>query len=448
MAADFNPTHNLTPITRRHFIQLSALSSAGLLAGCATNPVTGQSQLMLMSEASEIQVDKQHSPFQFSADYGTAQDTRLNTYISRTGKTIAARTHRPNMPYNFRAVNAPYVNAYAFPGGSIAVSRGILIKMEDEAELAALLGHELGHVNARHTAQQMSKGTLAQLILSGASIAAGTQGAVWGDLTSNLGGLGASVLLASYSRDNEREADSLGMAYAVKSGYSSEGMVGLMDILNNLNKGRSSSAAVLFSTHPMSSERYNTAVQQARGQYSSSRNMPRHRDRYMDHTAGLRAIAPAIEGMQKGEELMAKKNISGAEAQFRKALKIAPNDYAANVMMAKCLTAQKRHAEAERYAEKAKKLYPAEAQGYQLSSMSKMYQRKYSRALSDLNTYDRMLPGNPNTTFMKGVAYDGMGRRPEAAQLYRQYLSAPGHGANSPARPASLDAHPGRIPMV
>ena len=421
-----NPRHSIEPlnlITRRHFLHLAALSTAGVLAGCAVNPVTGQSQLMMMSPSDEIQIDKEKSPFQFSADYGAVQDNALNAYIDRTGKTLAARTHRPTMPYNFRAVNAPYVNAYAFPGGSIAVSRGILVKMENEAELAALLGHELGHVNARHTAQQMTKGTLTQLLLQVGSIAASTQGAAWGDLASNLGGLGATMFLASYSRDNEREADALGMAYAVKSGYSAEGMVGLMDILNNLNKGHSSSAAVLFSTHPMSSERYQRAVQQARSQYAAARSLPLYRERYMDHTARVRALAPAIEAMQKGQEAMAKKNISAAETHFHQALKQAPDDYAANVMMAKCLMAQKRSQEAQRYAEKAKRIYPSEAQSHHLSSVNNMLQRRYDRALTDLNTYDRLLPGNPGTTFLKGRAHEGLGRRPQAATLYRQYLS-------------------------
>ena len=107
------------------------------MSGCATNPVTGKQQLMLLSENQEIQIDKKNSPHQFSSDYGKVQDKALNMYINSTGKKMAARTHRTNMPYSFRAVNATYVNAYAFPGGSIAVTRGILLSLDNEAELAA-----------------------------------------------------------------------------------------------------------------------------------------------------------------------------------------------------------------------------------------------------------------------------------------------------------------------
>ncbi|MGD8540943.1 MAG: M48 family metalloprotease, partial [Desulfobacteraceae bacterium] len=134
-------------LSRRRFIRLSALAAGGLLTGCAVNPVTGRSQLMLVSEDQEIQLDRQNSPYQFSSDYGVVQDAALNRYIHQTGLKLAARTHRPQMPYSFRCVNATYVNAYAFPGGSIAATRGILLKLQNEAELAALLGHELGHVN-------------------------------------------------------------------------------------------------------------------------------------------------------------------------------------------------------------------------------------------------------------------------------------------------------------
>lgn len=121
MKTNYLDPADMTGLTRREFIWMSSLTAAGILTGCAINPVTGQSQLMLVSEDSEIQIDKKNSPRQFSVDYGTIQDNVLNNYIHQTGKKISSVTHRPNMPYSFRCVNASYVNAYAFPGGSIAV---------------------------------------------------------------------------------------------------------------------------------------------------------------------------------------------------------------------------------------------------------------------------------------------------------------------------------------
>ena len=154
---------------------------------------------MLVSEDTEIQIDKQYSPLQFSSDFGEAQDSQLNRYVSQIGNKMAAASHRPQMPYSFRVVNATYVNAYAFPGGSIAATRGIMLELDNEAELASLLGHELGHVNARHAAEQMSKGQLTQAVVGGVSVLVGTQSAALGDLAGQLGQISAGAKSTSFS---------------------------------------------------------------------------------------------------------------------------------------------------------------------------------------------------------------------------------------------------------
>jgi predicted Zn-dependent protease len=409
-------------MTRRDFLYLASMAAAGFMAGCATNPVTGKNQLMLVSEDQEIQIDKQYSPYQFSSDYGPVQDKALNDYINRTGKNMAAQTHRTQMPYHFQAVNATYVNAYAFPGGSIACTRGILLELDNEAELAALLGHELGHVNARHTAEQMSKGMLTQAVVSGISIIAGTQGAAYGNLASQLGQVGAGALLASYSRDNERQADALGMEYMVRSGYSSEGMVGLMDLLQSMGKHKPSAIELMFATHPMSAERYQTAVQTANTTYQSAKDKPLYRERYMDQTARLRAQKGAIEEMQNGEKEMFKKNFAAAESHFRQALKLAPNDYTGLVLMSKSQLLQKNWAVGRQYAEMAQKVYPQEAQAYHLSGFAKIQLKEYDGALEEFSTFEKRLPGEPNTIFFKGFSYEGMQKYPDAGREYQKYL--------------------------
>ena len=423
----YTPTRDMS---RRHFLWLMALSSGGVVTGCATNPVTGKSQLMLISEDQEIAVDKQNSPHQFSADYGTLQDRVLNDYIDRTGKNIASHTHRPQMPYSFRGVNATYVNAYAFPGGSIACTRGILLGLDNEAELAGLLGHELGHVNARHTAQQMSKSVLAQAAVAAAGVAVGvgTDSAALGGLAAGLGGIGAGALLAKYSRDNERQADSLGMEYMVRSNYNAEGMVGLMDMLRNLSKHKPNAIEMMFATHPMSDERYETAVRTVSTKYQVAKGFPLHRERYMDNTAKLRSIKEAIEEMQNGEKAMAKKDFPTAEGHFRRALKEAPEDYAGLCMMSKCLMVQKKYEQARRYAERAKQVYPEEAQAHHLSGITKLVGKNFGRAYEDFSSYEKLLPGNPNTIFLEAYSLEGMGRRKDAANEYYRYLNTVNQG--------------------
>ena len=405
-------------------MKLTALASAGFVAGCATNPVTGESQLMLVSEDQEIQIDRENAPHQFSADYGALQDPALNVYIDSVGKRLAVHTHRPNMPYSFRAVNATSMNAYAFPGGSIACTRGMLLALENEAELAGLLGHELGHVNARHTAQQMSKGMLISGTLGGLAAVAGSQSQWLGGLAQGLAAIGTGALLAKYSRDNEREADALGMEYMVRSGYNPEGMVGLMDILRGMNRQKPNSLELMFATHPMSDERYQTAVHEARTQYRAFEKFPSLRARYMDNTANLRRHRDAVDEMQNGEKEMAKERFGSAQDHFRMALHKAPEDYAGLLMMAKCLYAQEKFAEATPYANLAQQVYPGEAQAYFVSGMVFLQQKKYDAAHQNFATYEKVLPGNPSITFLAGYALEGMGNTRGAASQYRRYLQS------------------------
>jgi predicted Zn-dependent protease len=419
-----------TAVTRRQFLCVGSMAAAGCVAACATNPVTGQSQLMLVSQSQEIELDKQNSPHQFSADYGVSQDTQLNTYLNRTGRRLAAVSHRPDMPYSYRAVNATYVNAYAFPGGSIAATRGILLKVDNEAQLAALLGHETGHVNARHTAQIMSKQMLANALVGGVSsiVGATTQ---YGELAAQLGMLGSGVLLAAYSRDNEREADELGMEYMVKAGYGPEGMVGLMAMLNTLSREQPGMSQLLFATHPMSAERYRTAVASADTTYARFKGRPLYRERYMDNTAGLRRIRGAIEAMQQGEAEMGKEKWDAAESRFAAALKQAPDDYAGLVLMAKCQVMKKRYDAAENYLDKARQIYPKEAQAHYLSGYAALKKKQYASALAHFETYDKVLPGNPTATFLQGVANEGLGRKKAAADDYYRYLKVVDQGDNA-----------------
>lgn len=409
-------------LTRRDFLWLASMATAGYVFGCATDPVTGKKQLMLVSEDTEKQIDQQYSPLQFSTDFGAVQDSRLNSYVSQVGNTMAAASHRPHMPYSFRVVNATYVNAYAFPGGSIAATRGIMLALENEAELASLLGHELGHVNARHSAEQMSKGQLTQAIVGGISVLAGTQSAALGDLAGQLGQISTGALLARYSRDNEREADALGMAYMVGAGYGSEGFVGLMEMLNSMSKHKSTTVDLLFATHPMSQERYDTAVQTANTKYKDAFKGPLFKERYMDHTAALRAKKEAIEEIQNGEKMLAERKYDAAGDHFRRALKKAPEDYVALCMMSVSNLAQKQYALGRQYAGMAQSAYPKEAQAYHLSGFANIQLKDFEKAHTDFNAYEKLLPGNPNTIFFKGYCQEGMDRREQAANEYQRYL--------------------------
>jgi predicted Zn-dependent protease len=277
--------------------------------------VTGERILVGMSEAQERAIDKQVAPHQFSQDLGPVQDASLNQYVSGLGARMQTLTQRPTMPYSYRVLNANYVNAYTFPGGAMGVTRGIMTELSDEAELAALLGHELGHVNARHAAQRQGQGMLAQAAVVG--IGAVSADSPWGQLATIGSQIGASALLASYSRDNEREADALGQSYMVKAGYPASGMTDLHALLVREEKETPSLLQTMFSSHPMSGERLATARRLADTQYADSLKANPQRERYMDSTARLRHLKPAIDACKNGEVAMAGKKLPEAEAQFR-----------------------------------------------------------------------------------------------------------------------------------
>jgi X-X-X-Leu-X-X-Gly heptad repeat protein len=416
------------PITRRHFLLLGASATAPLFLGCAANPVTGKKQLMLISESDEKQIDRKHSPHQFSGDYGAVQDPQLSQYVGGVGKSIAKRSHRTDLPYRFVPLNATYVNAYTFPAGSVGITRGILLEMESEAALAALIGHELGHVSARHTAQQMSKSLLSSLALAGLTSVASDAGDKTGKLASGLGQLATGALLASYSRDNEREADSLALTYMVKAGYGPKGHTELMDMLRNLSKNKPSAIELMFSTHPMSDERYRDSLKSIAKLPASSRELPLHRERYMDNTAKLRSIGDAIDRMQRGERFLYGGKYGDAEGLFREALNLAPGDYAGLLLMAKCQLALEKPDISRKFARDASSAYPGEPQALHILGMCELSLKKYDEAYDHFQMYAKALPGNPNTLFYQGLSAEGMSKRDLAARHYKAYLNEVNRG--------------------
>ncbi len=417
---------------RRDFLALAGGSTAAVIAGCVTNPVTGSSQFSLVSQDQEIKIDRDNAPHQFSADYGALQNPAVNRYVESVGNALTGVSHRPAMPYSFRAVNASYINAYAFPGGSIATTRGILLELGDESQLAGLLGHEVGHVCARHTAQRMTTGMLAQLIVAGAAIALEqTDHKDTAAVVAGLGGIGAGALLARYSRADERQADSLGMEYMTKAGYNPQGMVGLMDVLLRQEKSKPGALEMMFATHPMSSERHATAVERARTTHAGGAGFPVQRERYMDSIAPVRALADTIAAVQKGDAAMGSKKPKEAEAFYAAALKKTPADYEALLKMSACLVKQNRAGEAQAFAGRARQANPGEPQALHAEGFAALSAGRADVAHQRFSEYAQRLPGNPSTVFLDGLSLEAMGRKPEAAERYAQYLQAAGQGGEA-----------------
>jgi len=227
------------------------LLTATFVAGCATNPATGNRELSLMSEAQEIELGRQMDA-QVREEMGVYSDPALQRYVQDVGMRLARASDRPNLPWQFAVVDSPAVNAFALPGGFIYLTRGILPFLDNEAQLAGVLGHEIGHVTARHSAQQYSKATSASIGLTLLSIFV-PEAQPYSGLAENAFGL----LFLKHGRDAERQADSLGAEYAARTGWDPSGVAGMLNTLARLEDASGSRKGVpnWLSTHPAPADR-------------------------------------------------------------------------------------------------------------------------------------------------------------------------------------------------
>ena len=222
------------------------------ISGCAMNPVSGMPQVVLMSEAQEIQMGKDAAP-EIAATMGLYQDDELQRYVETIGKRMAALSERPQLPWQFHVIDDSAVNAFAVPGGFIYITRGILANMGSEAELASVVGHEIGHVTARHSVAQITRQQFANIGLGLGMIGLAVMGA--GQMGSLLGqavGSGVQVLFLKYSRDDETQADDLGLRYMSSAGYAPDQMPHVFHTLARQSEETPENARVpeWQSTHP------------------------------------------------------------------------------------------------------------------------------------------------------------------------------------------------------
>ncbi len=253
------------------------------IISCAVNPVTGKTELMLLSEEAEIAMGRQTDP-QIIRTYGIYNDRELQTYIEKIGNQMARISHRPQLNYEFKVMDSPVINAFAVPGGYVYLTRGILAYLNNEAELAGVMGHEIGHITARHSAQQYSKAQLAQLGLG--------LGAMVSESFSEFAGLagqGISLLFLKFSRDAERQADSLGVEYSSKVGYDASKMANFFETLDKMHSGDTGNLPFFLTTHPNPENRVQAVKQSARKWQTTLglTNPEVNRNRYLQMIDGI-----------------------------------------------------------------------------------------------------------------------------------------------------------------
>ncbi|MGD9328412.1 MAG: M48 family metalloprotease [Cyclobacteriaceae bacterium] len=268
---------------------LSYLLIIFFLPSCAVNPVTGKKQFMLMSEEQEIAMGKNYDP-SVIATFGLYEDEELQNFITEKGSEMAKISHRPNLDYHFRILDSPVVNAFAVPGGYIYFTRGILAQFNSEAEFIGVLGHELGHVTARHSASQQSKQQLSQLALMGGLVIS-PEFRYFADYAMQ----GMQLLFLKFSRDNETESDRLGVEYSSKINYDASKMADFFLVLKEMQLNSEQGGVPTFlSTHPDPGDRY-TSVHNEAKQWQDSL-------KYNDWQVNRETYLKRIDGIVYGED--------------------------------------------------------------------------------------------------------------------------------------------------
>lgn len=299
------------------------LLAAGALSGCGTNPVTGKTELQFVSEDSEISMGQQnYLPARQMQGGDYVIDPALTKYVQEVGYRLAAHSGRPDLPYEFVVLNNSVPNAWAMPGGKIAMNRGLLIEMDSEAELAAVMGHEIVHAAARHGAKNVERGTLLQVGLLAVQISQADN--EYGGYVVGAGQIAAQLISQKYGRNAELESDAYGMRYMKEAGYDPSAAVDLQQTFVRLSEGRRSDwLSGLFSSHPPSQDRVERNQQTLAelgpgGEYG--------RDRYRTMIAPLKRNKPAYDAYDKGVEAMSKGDVGSAARLAQQALQIEPRE--------------------------------------------------------------------------------------------------------------------------
>jgi predicted Zn-dependent protease len=415
----------------RIFFNLLALSLLLIFLSCATNPVTGKSELMLVSEDKELQIGRDSAPSLMWEFNGQYRDNALHSYLDKIIKNLWQNSERPHLPVKFYIQNTSVPNAFALPG-YVAVTRGLLSDFENEAQFAAVMGHEIGHVMARHTAQRLSRVTLQQLGLAIGSAA--LQGKGGGNALLNLGAVGSSLLLLKYDRGQELQADKLSVTYMSRLGYDPYEAVSAHKTLersvSNFIKRQGGTRrednyiSNLLSTHPRKEVRIGEIQ-------AMIRQLPPYRLKgngkfttiFQNATQKLKNTNKVYFVYDKAKSFYDKKNFSSAEETIRKAIKQNGSQATFYGLLGFIKLQQKKYADAEKAHNKALSLDP----GYQPSifgaGLVNFYKGKYGQAISELKRSIKLYPNHAPSHFGLGKSYFYLKEYRKAIPYLRNYMS-------------------------
>lgn len=409
-------------------IQFSGLLLAVLLAGCGTNPVTGKKEIQFVSEAQELRIGAEnYAPMRQSEGGDFKIDPELTPYVNEVGQKLAAVSDR-KLPYEFVVLNSSVPNAWALPGGKVAVNRGLLSELKSESELAAVLGHEITHAAARHGAKAQERGTLLQVGMVAAQIgmAANDANGTLANLALQGAGLGSQLVQMKFGRDQENEADHYGMVYMKRAGYDLNGAVTLQEtfvrIANDAGKNHGWLEG-LFASHPPSAERValNKQTLAALGAAPGETGA----ERYLAHTAQLRALKPAYDKHDAAVAAANKKDFPAARKLAAEATQLLPREGRFPQLQGDIEMAEKKPKTALPFYEQAIALSPDYFGSYLGGGIAKYKLGDKAGARDWLTKSSELLPTAPAAYYLGHLANEG-GERAKALEYLRAAAGANG----------------------
>ncbi|HVF15622.1 MAG TPA: M48 family metalloprotease [Steroidobacteraceae bacterium] len=391
------------------------------LSACGVNPVTGKREIQFVSEAQELKIGEQnYSPTRQAEGGDLTVMPELTTYVNEVGQKLAAVADR-KLPYEFVVLNNSVPNAWALPGGKIAINRGLLTELKNEAELAAVIGHEIVHAAARHGAKAQERGTLMQ-----AGMAAAQIGAAIGGVDANVAGLaiqgagvGAQMIQQKYGRDQELESDEYGMKYMKLVGYDLTGAITLQETFVRLSQGNGAKEQSwlegLFASHPPSAERVEKNKQTAQ-QLGVGGELGQ--ERYAAKTKTLRDTKPAYDKYDQALAAARKKDFSTAKSLANDAVKALPREAKFHELLGELALAEKQPQAALPHYQKAIELNPNYFGSYLGAGVAQFQAGNKAKAEEWLTKSTQLLPTAPAAYYLGNVARE-RGDLKQAMEHYR-----------------------------
>jgi predicted Zn-dependent protease len=397
---------------------VATLALAQAFYGCATNPVTGKSEFSVISEKDEIALGAQAYNGAIAEIGGEYNDPVLSAYVNDVGQSLAKVSHRPNLPYEFTVVGSSVMNAFALPGGKIVITTGLLSKFDDEAEVAGVLGHEIGHVTARHAARMISRSYLFQIPLIVGSMYA--QGKGKGEELVALSSVGLALLQLKYSRAQESQADGLGMQYEAKAGYNPKGMVEVLEVLQSAHEKEPSALEGMLMTHPLTSSRISDAKTMLAKDYPSwqSREDMLFADRFKSKTERLMTHVGAFEHYDAAEGHYQKGELDQALQEYRAAIEIDGAQPQFHCGVGEVYIKKDDTPNAMKSFERAKELDPELFRGRLDLGYAQFLAERYEPAAGELEAAVAIVPTSPSAQYFLGRSYEKLGRSAEAIESY------------------------------